>query len=69
MWRFSSVLLLLAFSAAQAFDEKEALKESQAAIGRQVGNYRFIDSQNREVRLAQLCGKPLVVNFIYTRCI
>ncbi|HEX7251202.1 MAG TPA: SCO family protein [Burkholderiales bacterium] len=69
MWRFSSVLLLLAFSAAQAFDEKEALKESQAAIGRQVGNYRFIDSQNREVRLADLRGKPLVVNFIYTGCI
>lgn len=67
MWRFLSLLLVL--GNAQAFDEKLALKESQAAIGRQVGNYRFTDSNGKKVELADLRGKPLVVNFIYTGCI
>jgi protein SCO1 len=67
MWRFLSVLLLFGPSA-HAFDEKLALKESQAAIGRQPGDYRFLDSNGKSVRLADLRGKPLVVNFIYTGC-
>lgn len=66
MLRFLSLLLVIAN--AQAFDEKLALKESQAAIGRQVGDYRFRDSNGKSVRLAELRGKPLVVNFIYTGC-
>jgi len=68
MPRFLSALLLLAAFAAQAFDEKLALKESQAAIGRQVGNYVLRDSEGRTVRLQDLRGKPLVVNFVYTGC-
>jgi protein SCO1/2 len=51
-----------------ALDEKEALKASQAVIGKQVGNYRFTDSTGKPVSLAELRGKPLVVNFIYTGC-
>lgn len=66
MWRFLS-LLLISFTA-QAFDEKAALRESQAAIGRQVGDYRFLDSGGKPVRMADLRGKPLVVNFVYTGC-
>jgi protein SCO1/2 len=69
MSRFLSLFFcLLAFSSAGAFDEKAALKESQAAIGRQVGDYEFIDSEGRAVRLAELRGKPLVVSFVYTGC-
>ena len=67
MWRYA-LSFVLAASSAFAFDEKAALQESQAAIGRQVGDYRFIDSNNRELKLADLRGKPLVVNFIYTGC-
>ena len=51
-----------------AFDEKSALKESQAAIGRQVGDYAFTDANGRPVQLKELRGKPLVVNFVYTGC-
>lgn len=69
MWRWLSLLLFFASFTAQAFDEKVALKESQAAIGRQLGSYTFVDSENRAVRLADLRGKPLVVNFVYTGCI
>jgi protein SCO1/2 len=70
MWRFVSFLLAATGVSAtvQAFDEKAALQESQAAIGRQVGDYRFVDSEGRKLRLAELRGKPLVVNFIYTGC-
>jgi protein SCO1/2 len=69
MPRFLSVVLLLfAAFAAQALDEKLALKESQAAIGRAVGDYALRDSEGRTVRLSELRGKPLVVHFVYTGC-
>ena len=69
MWRsFKLLLFAVASFNAAAFDEKLALKESQAALGRQVANYRFLDSKGNEIRFAELRGKPLVVNFIYTGC-
>jgi protein SCO1/2 len=68
-----SRLLLAAFAAAISFegnalDEKAALRSSQAAIGRQPGEHVFRDSEDRELRLSQLRGQPLVVNFVYTGC-
>ena len=71
MWRFFSLCVLFAAASfnAEAFDEALALKESQAAIGRQVANYRFLDSRGSEVRLAELRGKPLVVHYVYTGCV
>jgi protein SCO1/2 len=68
MWRLLSLGLLAASCAAQAFDQKLALRESQAAIGRTVGDYTLRDTAGRTVRLAELRGKPLVVNFVYTGC-
>ena len=68
MWRFFSLLLVFVFAKAGAFDEKAALKDSQAAIGRTVSDYRFTDSGGRDLRLSELRGKPLVVHFIYTGC-
>jgi len=66
---FRALILLAALPlAAQAFDERAALKASQAAIGRELSDYRFRDSTGREVRLAELRGKPLVVHFVYTGC-
>ena len=64
---FSFLLAFLAFPVL-GFDEKTALTESQAAIGRRLGDYRFTDSDGRPVRLADLRGKPLVVSFVYTGC-
>ncbi len=69
MWRLLSLSLVFLSVAAHAFDEKAALRDSQAAIGRPLGNYVFLDSENRQVRLADLRGRPLVVNFVYTGCI
>jgi protein SCO1/2 len=69
MWRLLSFFLIFLPVAAHAFDEKLALQESQAALGRSPANFSFRDSENREVQLADLRGKPLVVNFVYTGCI
>ena len=49
-------------------DEASALRYSQTAIGRQVGDHSFTNSLNRKVTLADYRGKPLVVSFIYTGC-
>jgi len=70
MWRSLSlgVLLALHLSGAGAFDDKDALQASQAAIGRELADYELTDSEGRAVRLSELRGKPLVVNFVYTGC-
>jgi len=73
MWRWADgvallALTLLAPAALAAFDRDAALRASQAAIGREVGDYALRDRTGRELRLSQLRGKPLVVNFVYTGC-
>jgi protein SCO1/2 len=68
MWRFLSLLIAFFSFSAAAFDEKAALKESQAAIGREIGGYELRDGNGRPVRLDELRGKPLVVHFVYTGC-
>jgi len=64
----SAAILASAPAAHAALDERAALRESQAAIGREIGDYRLRDSEGRTVRLAEFRGKPLVVSFIYTGC-
>jgi len=49
-------------------DPASALRDSQAAIGRTVGEQLLRDRQERPVRLADYRGKPLLVSFIYTGC-
>lgn len=69
--RFARLLFLfflLLEHPALALEAKDALRASQAAIGTQLGEYIFRDSEDRQVRLSQLRGQPLVVNFIYTGC-
>lgn len=54
--------------ATAGLDMDQALRVSQAALGRQVGDHAFFDREGRRVRLAGYRGKPLVVNFVYTGC-
>ncbi len=56
------------WSVGSGFDEGDALRYSQSAIGRTVGDLEFLDSNGNPVRLGDYRGKPLVLNFIYTRC-
>jgi len=73
MWRWADgiavlALTLLAPPVLAALDADAALRDSQAAIGRQLGDYALTDTDGAEVRLASFRGKPLVVNFVYTAC-
>jgi protein SCO1/2 len=53
---------------APTLDEKEALRASQAVIGRTVPDHTLLGSDERPVRLSAYRGKPLLVSFIYTGC-
>lgn len=66
-----AALLLLASVAAPvaAFDPAQAMQQSQAAIGRTVGDYELITQSGRRMRLSELRGRPLVVSMIYTSCV
>ncbi len=71
--RLAPVLLgaLLAIGAAGAApppNEQEALKLSQAAIGRTLGDHRFVNTAGQPVALSELRGRPLVVSLVYTSC-
>lgn len=49
-------------------DERAALKLSQAAIGKAVGDHVLLDREQRPTPLSKYRGKPLLVNFVYTAC-
>lgn len=51
-----------------ALDARSALVESEAAIGRGVGDQQLLDRRSRPVRLTDYRGKPLLVSFVYTGC-
>lgn len=65
-----TIALAVAFasSAAAGLDPERAVRESQAAVGRQLPDYAFTDSDGKRVRLADYRGKPLLVHFVYTGC-
>ena len=53
----------------QTFDKTSAMKISQAAIGRTLGDYTLHNRQGRLVKLSDFRGKPLIVSLIYTHCL
>jgi len=67
-WACALIALASSVTADAALDEKKALRESQAAIGRSIGDYRLTDADGRPLSLSAYRGKPLVVSFVYTGC-
>ena len=49
-------------------DPAEAVATSQRAIGRTIGNYRFVDTTGKPLSLDDYRGKPLVISLIYSSC-
>lgn len=49
-------------------DAAGAFELSQAAIGREIGEYAFVDRFNRPLRLRDLRGRPVVISMVYTSC-
>lgn len=52
----------------QRLDPKQAVAQSQAAIGRLLGEHVLTTSEQQELPLATLRGRPLVISLIYTSC-
>jgi len=53
---------------AQGLDNAEALRVSQAAIGRELGGYALTAADRTPLTLEQLRGRPVVLSFVYTSC-
>jgi protein SCO1/2 len=53
---------------ASRIDEGEALRTSQAAIGRIPGGYTFTAVDGSKLTLEQLRGRPIVLSLVYTSC-
>jgi len=63
------ILLGLAAPVAIAgMDDAEALRVSQAAIGRTLAGYTLVDSTGETFTLEQLRGRPVVLSMVYTSC-
>ncbi len=50
------------------FEYTTALSISQEAIGNRIGNYTVTDIHGRQINLAELRGKPMVLSLIFTSC-
>lgn len=55
-------------AAAGSMDEREALRTSQAAIGRMLGSYTFTTADGGRLTFEQLRGRPVVLSLVYTSC-
>lgn len=65
------VALLIGLSATAdngPLDPDEAYRASQDAVGRSVGDYRFVNQDGQPVQIAQFRGRPLLISYIYTNC-
>jgi protein SCO1/2 len=65
---FAETAAATSSTATPALDQKTALALSQSVVGQPVGDHVFTDASGRSVRLSELRGRPLVVNFVYTGC-
>jgi len=50
------------------FDYDIALKTSQSAIGKKLGDHVFTNAHGDKVTLKDFRGKPLVISMVYTSC-
>lgn len=50
------------------FDYQTALRYSQSAIGRKVGEYGFINTEGKAVKLSEFAGRPVVIQMVFTSC-
>ncbi|MCP4183801.1 MAG: SCO family protein [Hyphomicrobiales bacterium] len=62
-----SLVIAPADAYSQSIEEK-ALALSEAAIGKNLPELTFVDTQDNNVTLAELRGKPLLISLIYTGC-
>lgn len=61
-------LLATPAGGAAVLDEAEALRVSQAVLGKTLDSHVLQDTERRTVALDALRGKPLLINLVYTSC-
>jgi protein SCO1/2 len=66
--KYNKSLMNKAVESDKTFSEDEALKISQAAIGRDLAGLELTDSHGQPVQLSSYAGKPLLVSMIFTSC-
>lgn len=50
------------------YNADTAIDFSQAAVGRDLGDYALVDRKGQPVSLSQFKGKPLLISMIFTSC-
>lgn len=65
----AALVLSVATAAGAGFDPDEAMRASQAAIGRTVADQELLTDRGERLRLSTLRGRPVVVSMIYTSCV
>ncbi len=50
------------------FDYQTTLRYSQEALGRKLGDHRFVNGGGREVKLSDYDGQPLAIQLVFTSC-
>lgn len=68
LWLVAGLLFAQELPAGTTLTPRDALALSQRAIGTRVGDYALTDAGGATVRLADLRGRPLVLQFVYTGC-
>lgn len=61
-------ILALSCTAQTRLDDREALRISQAAIGRTLGGYTFTTADQAPLSFEQLRGRPVLLSLVYTSC-
>ncbi|HEX8010653.1 MAG TPA: SCO family protein [Casimicrobiaceae bacterium] len=64
----AAFLVAASLAAAEPLNRDDALRASQAVVGRTIGDYTLTATDGRRVRLSAFRGKPLLVSFVYTGC-
>ena len=56
------------FPGASKFNPESAYKYSQSAVGKTIGNYRFLGTDGKRLNLDQFRGEPLIISMVYSSC-
>jgi protein SCO1/2 len=68
LWLVAGFLYAQGLPAGTSLGPADALRISQGAVGRSIGDYELQLRDGTKLRLANYRGKPLIVQFIYTGC-
>lgn len=66
---FCALLPSAVWANADAAARVDALKVSEAALGRKISDHVLRDAKGGTVRMSELLGRPVVLSLVYTSCV